>query len=167
MSALHAKKEDVRPAKKEKILNVGALLRKARLEQKHRLPHVVKMLNIKEDYIKALEAEDQKALPQNAIYTLGFLRAYAQFLGLNAVDIVEAFKKKHNVEIMRQAPTLIQEEDEMPEAKEESPKKPSSFSMQWSIIALGVFIGALYIKDLETFDHFFVQITNYFLSFLE
>lgn len=167
MSALHAPKQEVRPIKKDKILNVGELLKQTRLEKKYRLPHVVKLLNIKEAYIKALENENSKKFPKNSIYTLGFLRAYAQLLGLNAKELVDTFKKKHGLEIIHQVPALIPEAEMFSESEETTSKTPPPFSMQWSIVALGVFAGLFYVKDLGEFDHFFMRLSHSFLSFVE
>lgn len=72
--------------------SAGHLLRKARLAKGYKVNQVVQKLNISEEYIKAIEHNDFKKLPVEHTYTLGFVRAYAQLIGLDSHEIVELFK---------------------------------------------------------------------------
>lgn len=71
----------------ERAVEVGQELRQARLGFNESLPHVAAELRIREHYLAALEKGDLRALP-GRIYALGFARAYAAHLGLDAAAVV-------------------------------------------------------------------------------
>lgn len=71
----------------EWAVDVGQELRQARLGFNESLPHVAAELRIREHYLAALENGDLRALP-GRIYALGFARAYAGHLGLDAAVVV-------------------------------------------------------------------------------
>lgn len=73
-------------------LQPGDQLREARLKQKLSIAQVSAALRISERYIVALEEHDAKVLPEQ-VYALGFVRAYAIFLGLSSENLIEEFKK--------------------------------------------------------------------------
>lgn len=62
--------------------NIGISLRQARLEQNISLEEVEKNTRIRKVYLEALENENWDAIP-GAVYTRGFLRTYAKYLGLD------------------------------------------------------------------------------------
>jgi len=69
---------------------IGEKLMKARQEKGLSLEDVHSATKIQVDIIKNLEQEQFEDLP-NVIYRKSFLRKYAQFLGLNAEEILERF----------------------------------------------------------------------------
>lgn len=71
--------------------SVGRLLHGARVAAGHDLDHVAATLRIRKSYLEALEAGSQGNLP-GAPYAIGFVRTYAEFLGLDAADVVDRFK---------------------------------------------------------------------------
>ena len=70
--------------------NVGSILKESRTAKNLSLEDVSKTLCITKSFLVRLENHSE-ALPVD-VYTLGFLKSYAKFLGLNAEDIAEQFK---------------------------------------------------------------------------
>ena len=70
---------------------VGAELRAARLRLGWRLPDVAASLRIRLPYLEAIEEGRVSDLPGNA-YAVGFLRAYAGVLGLDAAEVARRFR---------------------------------------------------------------------------
>ena len=69
----------------------GADLRMARERLNWPLPDVAAMLRIRQPHLEALEDGDLARLPGNA-FALGFLRSYANALGLDAEEMLRRFK---------------------------------------------------------------------------
>ncbi len=70
---------------------VGQDLREARLRRGDDLATVSKALKIRKDHLEALEEDRLEALPGRT-YAVGFVRTYADYLGLDAVQCVERYK---------------------------------------------------------------------------
>ncbi|HEX5280831.1 MAG TPA: helix-turn-helix domain-containing protein [Micropepsaceae bacterium] len=70
---------------------VGQDLRKARLRKGEDLATIATNLKIRKDQLEALEESNFDRMPGRA-YTIGFVRAYAQYLGLHAGECVERLK---------------------------------------------------------------------------
>ena len=84
------------PIAEEKIINkVGNLLKEMRLQKGLRLTDVAKRLCIRKMYLEAIEESNYKGIPPFP-YGVGFIRSYADFLGLNSSNIVELYKEETN-----------------------------------------------------------------------
>src|SRR5579862_3767319 len=70
---------------------VGQDLRAARLRRGDDLAAVSRALKIRKDHLEALEEDRFEALPGRA-YAVGFVRSYADYLGLDPLQCVERFK---------------------------------------------------------------------------
>jgi cytoskeleton protein RodZ len=70
---------------------VGQDLRTARLRRGDDLATVSHVLKIRKDHLEALEEDRVEALPGRT-YAVGFIRSYADYLGLDAVQCVERYK---------------------------------------------------------------------------
>jgi cytoskeleton protein RodZ len=70
---------------------VGQDLRAARLRRGDDLATASKVLKIRKDHLEALEEDRLEALPGRT-YAVGFVRSYADYLGLDAAQCVERFK---------------------------------------------------------------------------
>jgi cytoskeleton protein RodZ len=70
---------------------VGALLRASRLRCGEDLHHVAQTLRIRYPYLEAIEDGRFDDLPGGA-YAVGFIRTYADHLGLNSDEVVRRFK---------------------------------------------------------------------------
>ena len=71
----------------------GAMLRAARQDAGLTVSDVAAEINVKPERLEAIEAVDLGALPA-APYTLGFVRAYAGFLGLPVEPLVARFREE-------------------------------------------------------------------------
>ena len=70
---------------------LGETLRQARLDKSVSLADAAHDTRIRRSYLEALEAEDVAALPP-PVYTRGFLRTYAEYLGLNGQAMVDLYQ---------------------------------------------------------------------------
>ncbi len=77
----------------QEATTVGMFLRFTRQNQKKSVETVAKALCIRKIYIKAIEESDFKELPP-VPYGIGFVRSYADYLGLNADRIVQCYKEE-------------------------------------------------------------------------
>lgn len=70
---------------------VGAQLRRARLERDEDLDEVAEYLRIKSAYLFGIEQGDLSPMPGRT-YALGFLRSYADYLGFDGEDLIAQIK---------------------------------------------------------------------------
>jgi cytoskeleton protein RodZ len=73
------------------VWTLGETLRQARLDKGVSLADAARETRIRRGYLEALEAEDPAALPP-AVYTRGFLKTYAEYLGLNPQAMVDLYQ---------------------------------------------------------------------------
>ena len=73
--------------------SIADTLRLARQEHGQDLRTVAQVLRIRYAYLEAIETGDFEQLP-GAAYAIGFLRTYAEFLGLDGQQMVERFKRE-------------------------------------------------------------------------
>jgi len=71
---------------------VGEMLKNARLDQRKQLSEIAGVLYIRQSYLAAIEDMDLLHIPPMP-YSLGFVRSYAQYLGLNSDRIVAAYRQ--------------------------------------------------------------------------
>lgn len=84
--------DETSPEKKPK--SIGQVLKQARKEQKLTLDQIAEELCISKRHLKNLEEDNENIVSD--VYTIGFLKAYAQFLGLNQAELVQQLKEKAN-----------------------------------------------------------------------
>jgi len=72
---------------------VGGLLRQAREQSGQSLAATAQQLRIRESYLQAIEQGDFRKLP-GATYAVGFVRSYADHLGLDPQEIVRRFREE-------------------------------------------------------------------------
>ncbi len=82
--------------KPAKVTKVGALLKEMRLQKGLKTPDISKKLCIRKCYLDAIEESNYKEIPAFP-YGIGFIRSYANFLGLNGENIVELYKEETNI----------------------------------------------------------------------
>ncbi len=70
---------------------VGEILRQARNRRKVELSEVETATRIRLRYLQAIEAEEWEVLP-GGVYTRGFIRTYASFLGLDGDRLAEDYR---------------------------------------------------------------------------
>jgi cytoskeleton protein RodZ len=116
------------------MFQIGPSLREARTRRGFSPADVHKAVRIRERYLTALEEERWEMLPGDA-YTKGFLRTYAEFLGLNG----QLYIDEYNARIAQQ-----DEEPLVPEAlKKQGRASGILFRTIGAVLLLGVAIGGL------------------------
>jgi Helix-turn-helix domain len=79
------------------VFEIGHSLREARVRQGLDYPQVELATKIRAKYIRALEEEEFAVLPPGT-YIKGFMRSYAEFLGLDGQLYVDEYNSRHVVE---------------------------------------------------------------------
>lgn len=79
------------------MFEIGNSLREARLRQGHELQHVELATKIRAKYLRALEEEQFEVLPAET-YVKGFLRTYADYLGLDGQLYVDEYNSRFVVD---------------------------------------------------------------------
>lgn len=73
-------------------VDAGAVLRRAREHYGLSLDDVEKHLHIRRSYLEAIEQNQPDVLP-GRVYAIGFIRSYAEFLGLDGGKIIQIYKR--------------------------------------------------------------------------
>jgi cytoskeleton protein RodZ len=114
---------------------VGQDLRTARLRRGDDLATVSRALKIRKDHLDALEEDRPDALPGRT-YAVGFIRSYADYLGLDAVQCVERYK----AEIAGRADTSVPPITVIDEDAEH--RMPHGWKIIFVAVVILVLIGA-------------------------
>ncbi len=80
------------------MFEIGNSLREARLRQHLDFPQVEQATKIRGKYLRALEEEQFEVLPSQT-YVKGFLRTYAEYLGLDGQLYVDEFNSRYVVDL--------------------------------------------------------------------
>ena len=102
---------------------IGELLRNTRIKQGRELRDAAEVLCIRTSYLEAIENMDIKNIPP-APYGTGFVRSYADFLGLNGERILSSY---------RQAVYGVSDQAKKPQERKEETSGP-----KWRHILLGL-----------------------------
>ena len=113
--------------------SVGATLRAARLERGEEPSTVASALKMRADQIEAIEGDDFSRLPGRT-YAIGFVRAYAQHLGLDAAALVQTFKDQNAGPDLNKPVALV-----FPEAIEEQRLPNGSILIVALVIAMVIY----------------------------
>jgi hypothetical protein len=103
-----------------RVFEIGNSLREARLRRKLELSQVERDTHIRAKYLMALEDDRFDALPGTA-YAKGFLRTYADYLGLDAPQFIDEFN------------TRFTSEDEPPTSELVRVRRPGSARRRWVV----------------------------------
>lgn len=74
-------------------ISTGQALRAARLRRGEDIAAVSRVLRIRKDHLEAIEADRLEELPGRT-YAIGFVRSYAEHIGLEPAGLVERFKRE-------------------------------------------------------------------------
>ena len=119
--------------------SVGDDLRAARLERGDELGRVSRALRIRKDYLEAIESDCPDKLPGRA-YAIGFLRSYAEYLGLDSPALVSRYKRQ-----------IAGQSEYMPQVGAAPEPEQSWFGFGWTAVAVSV--AALAIYGVYEFAH--------------
>jgi hypothetical protein len=89
-------------------LPIGEVLKRARSRQKVDIQTVEEQTKIRTKYLRALENEEWEVLPGHP-YAKGFLRTYAQFLGLDGDALVDEYRRTVESSLGANAPVQFSE----------------------------------------------------------
>jgi cytoskeleton protein RodZ len=123
---------------------VGQDLRTARLRRGDDLATVSHALKIRKDHLEALEEDRVEELPGRT-YAVGFVRSYADYLGLDAVQCVERYK----AEIAGRADPAVQPITVIDEDAEH--RMPHGWKIMAVAVVILVLIGAYQVAS--SVDH--------------
>lgn len=82
----------LQPAKKSRK-NAGDKLKEIRVDKGIDLSKISSVLHISQRYLTAIESMDASNLPEQ-VYTLGFIRSYAHYLGVDTQPFVDQFRRE-------------------------------------------------------------------------
>lgn len=105
-SAEKAEKEAAKETPAEKEGKVGLLLKEVRMKQGKTLPEIAQELCIRKVYLSAIEESDYNNIPEYP-YGIGFIRSYADYLGLDGVNIVRMYKDEAEADIRKKSPYFV------------------------------------------------------------
>lgn len=88
-----ASPEQAETDEQKRATGVGALLKASRLRIGDDLRHIANILKIRYVYLEAIEDGRFEDLPGHT-YSMGFVRAYAEHLGLDSDEVIRRFKNK-------------------------------------------------------------------------
>lgn len=84
-------------------LSVGEILRRARIKAGYEIVPIAHQLNIRPELLEALEQNDHARLP-GRVYVVGFVRTYAEALGLDGDKVAYLLKAQSLGEDQRRLP---------------------------------------------------------------
>lgn len=117
--------------------SIGQDLRNARLRRGDEIAAVSRALKIRKDHLEALEDDRPEDLPGRT-YALGFVRSYAQYLGLDANEF--AARYKHDA-----AGRAAEEEPQLTPIHEEEWRLPQGWWVIAAILVVLLGYGAWYL----------------------
>ena len=121
---------------------VGAELRAARLRRSEDLRSIAAALRIRREQLEALEEGRHDDLPGRA-YAIGFVRSYAEYLGLDIGHVVDRFKFEiDQSEKAKDAFTF-------PKVTEETRLPRGTFLIVGLVVALGIYGGWLLTRSAD------------------
>src|SRR5262245_19996750 len=121
-------------------IGVGELMRLTRERLGHELQTVANQLRIRLSYLEAIEDARFKDLP-GTTYAVGFVRSYADYLGLDGADIVRRFREEA-ARIHGQTKLVL------PALTAEG-KLPRAAALLVSAVGLAVLYGAWYYRSSQ------------------
>lgn len=114
---------------------VGEILRKTRLHYNKSLEDVEAALRIQAKQIHSIEAGESDALPAR-VYAIGFVRSYAEYLGLDGDKIVNLYKSQSESD--NEAPEL-----KLPESREPEKTPPVGIAVALFVLLCAVLVVTL------------------------
>ncbi|MBO6634181.1 helix-turn-helix domain-containing protein [Parvibaculum sp.] len=123
--------------------SVGADLRAARLRRSEDLRSIAQCLRIRRDQLEALEESRYDALPARA-YAVGFVRSYAEYLGLDSRHVCERYKAELDRNEAETAASL-----NFPDASEEKRLPRGTALIVALVVAAGAYGGWLLTKSTD------------------
>ncbi|WP_026485960.1 helix-turn-helix domain-containing protein [Caldanaerobius polysaccharolyticus] len=122
------------------LKEVGEILKNKRLEKNISISDVQEFTKIKSYYIKAIEEGDEDKLP-DPVYVKGFIKSYAEMVGLNGNELIKDLKFNKNKDYR---PTVVTNESKKPNIKAKPLKKKRGKYIA-AVIVLALFVYGFYL----------------------
>ncbi len=116
------------------MFQLGSSLREARIRRGIDLAAVAADTQIRSRYLRALEDERFEDIP-GSVYAKGFLRTYADYLGLDSQLFVDEYNARYSAEDTPQAPAQLE--------LEPRPLRSYAVAATAVLVALGALLGWL------------------------
>lgn len=123
--------------------SVGAFLRAERLRRGEELRAIAMSLRIRRDQLEAMEEGNHRSLPGRA-YAIGFVRSYAEYLGLDAADIVARYRVEYD------RATGLTSELSFPKADAPRQLPKSVLLIVGVVVAVGLYGGWLLTRSADS-----------------
>src|SRR5437868_9700412 len=107
------------------MFEIGSSLREARLRQGLDFPEIEQATKIRAKYLRALEDEQFDVLPAQT-YVKGFLRSYAEYLGLDGQLYVDEYNSRF----------VVGEEESPARPRRSAPPQPRGVHVQSRVVLL-------------------------------
>ena len=72
-------------------MSIGEYLKSVRIKRNITIEKISKELNISYSYLTEIEKDNFSKTP-GGVYTIGFIRAYSKYLGLNSLELIGKYK---------------------------------------------------------------------------
>jgi hypothetical protein len=119
------------------MFEIGSSLREARLRQSLDFPEIEQATKIRGKYLRALEDEQFELLPAQT-YVKGFLRSYAEYLGLDGQLYVDEYNSRY----------VVGGDEDPPGAPRRSPRRPPGPPRVQSRVVLLALLGIALVTAL-------------------
>ncbi|MEG6585477.1 helix-turn-helix domain-containing protein [Dendrosporobacter sp. 1207_IL3150] len=118
--------------------SVGDVLRTEREKKGLSIKDIEAATSIRALYLSAIEANDFKVIP-GEVYVKGFIRNYANYLGLSGPNIVELYRQQNNsnLQVAPQAAATATEIVSTPASTQEDPEHKSN-NTKWILLGLAI-----------------------------
>lgn len=123
------------------MFEIGYSLRAARERQGIGLPEAELATKIRAKYIRALEDEDFDALPADT-YARGFLRTYADYLGLDGEIYVDEYASRFHNADWEDEPRLARAKPRRPRRERTIERRAVILALVFVAVAAALVIGA-------------------------
>ena len=120
-------------------MEIGRLLRHTRTSLGQSVEDVCKLLRIRKIYIEAIENSEYSVLPGGP-YGMGFVKAYAEHLGLDSAEIARRFRAESN------APD-VRSELSFPKPVQESRVPGGAVLLIAALLGIGAYGGWYYLSS--------------------
>lgn len=130
---------DAGTSESESKETLGQFLRDARAARGEEVSLIAAKLKMRAEQLAAIEADDYAKLPGRA-YAVGFVRAYARYLGLDADAMVQRFKDESAATDAAKPVELV-----FPEAVDEPRMLPNGSILIWAMLIALLIYGISYL----------------------
>lgn len=125
---------------------IGAILREARNRRKVDLEEVEAATRIRARYLRAIENEEWDVLP-GGVYTRGFIRTYASFLGLDGERLADDYRTSVEGGVSGRGPDP---EPRTPVPSHRPPRRDRPLPLGWLVVGGVIALAAVVIALLPS-----------------